>query len=180
MAGHYSTLLHHLSKNTCLLIGLSLQDNTLKHLLRQSASINPGHFHYYIAYTSESSVLSEDQKNAIFESNFELYNLVTLFLNNNEIKDVGVLLTMPTNQFKTAAKLSDDAALKFVYYITGSVGSGKTTVLQYFRNLATFSEWPEPKNELLAIPFDQLSEQQTNEIDTWISQMFFVKNTNLL
>ena len=43
MTGYFSSLSHHLSKNTCLLVGLSLEDSTLKHILRQNARINPGH-----------------------------------------------------------------------------------------------------------------------------------------
>jgi SIR2-like domain len=53
MAGHYSILLSHLSRTTCLLLGLSLEDATFKHLLRQNARQNPGHYHYYVAYVDD-------------------------------------------------------------------------------------------------------------------------------
>ena len=178
MSGHYSTLLHHLSKNTCLFIGLSLEDNTLKHLLRQSALINPGHFHYYIAYTPDKSSLSQKNKNAIKESNFELYNLITLFLDEKEIKELGKLIQMDDDEFKTAATITS-VSKKFVFYLTGSVGCGKTTTLQYFRNLATYSEWPEQKHPLLVKSFDSLTPSETKEVDEWISKMFFIKNVNL-
>lgn len=178
MTGHYSTLLHHLSKNTCLFIGLSLEDNTLKHLLRQNALINPGHYHYYVAYTPDKSALKPAQKVAIRESNFELYNLITLFLNQEEIKELGELLLMGDSEFRNAAT-ANKVSTKFIFYVTGAVGCGKTTTLQYFRNLATFSEWPEQKHPLLAKPFDQLTNDETLEVDGWINEMFFLKNLNL-
>jgi hypothetical protein len=128
MAGHYSTLLHHLSKNTCLFIGLSLDDSNLKHILRQNAKINPGHLHYYIAFTPDKSKLTDCQKNAIKESNFELYNLITLFLDNQEIKDLGELLKMEPDEFIKQIRIVGKR-IKFVYYLTGPVACGKTTSL---------------------------------------------------
>ena len=180
MSGHYSTLLHHLSKNTCLFIGLSLEDNTLKHLLRQNASVNPGHYHYYIAYTPDKSALNDKQRKAIRESNFELYNLITLFLDDNEIKDLGELLQLIDTDFETAATISKAQAIKYVFYLTGAVGCGKTTTLQYFRNLATYSEWPEQKHPLLAVSAKTLTTDETKEVDDWVAKMFFTKNIHLM
>jgi len=178
MSGHYSTLLHHLSKNTCLFIGLSIEDNTLKHLLRQSSILSPGHYHYYVAYTDDSSKLSAHQKNAIVESNFELYNLITLFLNNEEIKHLGELIQLKDQDLEECG-LINKVPLKYTYYITGAVGCGKTTTLSYFRNLSTHSEWPDPKNPLLALPYTELTEKQVKEVDNWIAEMFFKKNKNI-
>jgi len=178
MSGHYSTLLHHLSKNTCLFIGLSLEDSTLKHLLRQNSQISPGHYHYYIAYTKDSSKITTCQKNAIIESNFELYNLITLLLNDDEIKLIGELIQMKDSDLEELGTIHN-IPLKYIYYITGTVGCGKTTTLSYFRNLSTHSEWPDPKNPLLAIPSYELAPDQVKEVDEWLGQMFFKKNKNI-
>lgn len=178
MSGHYSTLLHHLSKNTCLFIGLSLNDSTLKHLLRQNSLISPGHFHYYVAFTEDSSKISDEQKRAIIESNFELYNLITLFFNEKEIKEFGELIQLNDIDFEEEAMLNK-VQTKYIYYLTGAVGSGKTSTLSYFRNMSTFSEWPDPRHPLLAKPVSDLTHIEEKEIDDWISLMFYKKNRNI-
>ena len=177
MTGHYSTLLHHLSKNTCLFIGLSLNDSTLKHLLRQSAAFSPGHCHYYVAFQSDKKISANQQK-AIRESNFELYSLITLFLNKEDIKDLGELLQLSEPEFEDECRFAK-VKRKFVFYVTGPVGSGKTTTVNYFRNLTTFSEWPETRHELLVKPAYQLTPVEKAEVDRWIANMFFKKNRNL-
>jgi hypothetical protein len=178
MAGHYSTLLHHLSKNTCLFIGLSLDDTTLKHLLRQCARINPGHYHYYIAYTKDKNKISKNQSRAITEANFDLYNLITLFLDDNDLKNIGELIQLKEDAFEDECKIAD-VPRRFVYYLTGAVGCGKTTTLSYFRNMTTFSEWPEQRLDLLARPWNKLSDSQRKSVDKWIGEMFYKKNRNL-
>jgi hypothetical protein len=178
MAGHYSTLLHHLSKNTCLFLGLSLEDSTLKHLLRQNSQISPGHYHYYVAFTEDSSSIPECKKNAIIESNFELYNLITLFLNNDEIKTISELLQMKEKDIEELGTIHG-IPLKYVFYLTGGVGCGKTTTLSYFRNLSTHAEWPDPKHPLLALPSYELNPEQKKDVDDWLARMFFKKNKNI-
>jgi|GEM_PF-683955 len=178
MSGHYSTLLHHLSKNTCLFIGLSLDDSTLKHLLRQSSIINPGHYHYFVAYAKDKKAISPAQRRAIRESNFDMYNLVTLFLDDNDIKNLGELIQQSLEVFEDECKIAN-AERRFVYYITGAVGCGKTTTLSYFRNLTTFSEWPDQRLDLLAKSWDNLKQHERNKVDKWVGTMFHKKNKNL-
>ena len=50
MTGHYSSLIHHFCNNTCLFIGISLNDPTLKHILKLVVRINPGRCHYFVHY----------------------------------------------------------------------------------------------------------------------------------
>ena len=178
MSGHYSTLLHHLSKNTCLLIGLSLDDSTLKHLLRQSATINPGHYHYFVAYIKDKNKISKNQLRAIRASNFDLYNLITLFLDENDIKILGDLIQLKEDVFEDECKEAK-VERKYVYYLTGAVGCGKTTTLSYFRNLTTFSEWPDQRLDLLAKPFDKLTVKERKKVDDWLGKMFHKKNKGL-
>ena len=51
-AGDQAGLMNHFSKHTCLLVGLSLEDETLRNILIQAARSCPGNFHYYIHYTA--------------------------------------------------------------------------------------------------------------------------------
>jgi len=72
--GKYIHLSNHLFRNTCLLIGLSLEDSTLQSLLRQNAVTNPGHIHYIVQYTSPGVNDDASTMEAIFQSNFSSYN----------------------------------------------------------------------------------------------------------
>lgn len=178
MNGSLSTLLHLFSKKTCLFTGLSLEDSTLKHLLRQSACINPGNYHYYIRYTN-SEELTEEQKKAIFDSNFEVFNLITLFLDNNEISELTTLITMEKNDFSRLAAIAG-AQIKYVYYLVGTVGAGKSTLLNHFGCFEVYDEWIDDRPSNLARPFQDLSAEEKIEIDRWLDEQFHKKNNLLL
>ena len=140
-AGHYACLLNHLSKQTLLFLGLSLNDGTLKHLLRLSARNSPGSFHYHIHWCRGEKPPVNEQI-TIRDANFCLYNLITLFLTTAEIKELVNFIMMDNDSFDTAC----DAEPKGVntvyrYYVTGSVGSGKTTVIGQIRGIDCFDEW---------------------------------------
>lgn len=172
--GHYSTLLSHLYRYTSLLMGLSLDDPTLKHLLRQSAQANPGHAHYYIAYCATDHP-STDRQYAVRHSNFNTYNLVTLFLNEGEIRSLGRLLSASDRDFAIAV---DEAKLptNFVYYLSGAVGSGKTTSLDAFKSLNSYDEWLEEKPPLLHQAADKLTPDQRRDVDDWINTQMRRRN----
>src|SRR5580704_5779125 len=77
-------LLRHLADKSCLIIGHSLSDGTLKNALRQHANLRPAHVNYYLHWTQRGEAsLSNSQKDAIREANFETYNLVTMFADSS-------------------------------------------------------------------------------------------------
>jgi hypothetical protein len=89
-----SFLLRHLADKTCLIIGHSLSDGTLKNALRQHANQRPGHVNYYVHWDQQGEAgLGDDQRNAIREANFETYNLITIFANSLEISEILELIT---------------------------------------------------------------------------------------
>jgi hypothetical protein len=180
MGGHYSMLLSHLSRTTCLLLGLSLEDATFKHLLRQNARQNPGNYHYYVAFVDDKKgEPSTEQQAAITSSNFEVYNLITLFLRTNEIAALGRLLTA---DHRALADLADeeDVPLSFCFYLSGAVGAGKTTTVGLFPSLNMYDEWIDPKHPLLIQPFTDLTASQIKEVDSWVAAQFRKKNWLLL
>ncbi len=179
MAGHHASLLHHLSKTTCLFLGLSLDDTTLRHLLRQSARINPGHFHYYVSFIREGAVRDPETERAIRKVNFEVYNLITLFLTNAEIAALARLLTVDSDNLRHAAE-EEGVELRQVYYLSGAIGGGKTTALAYLGSLRTYEEWTEPRIELLGKAWSDLTHEERAETDQWIRRQFAKKNTALL
>ncbi|MCW8916750.1 MAG: SIR2 family protein [Magnetovibrio sp.] len=179
MAGHHSSLVHHLSKTTCLFVGLSLDDATLRHLLRRSAVLNPGHYHYYIQYTPDASKRDAETEQAIRDANFEVYNLVTLFLNDAEIAALARLLVLDDHLYLRGIE-ENGADAKFFYYLTGAVGAGKTTALSYFGNFKTYDEWTEPRLPELAKSWKKLSDSEKEAIDEWVVRQFYLKNSALV
>jgi hypothetical protein len=179
MSGNLSTLLHQFTKKTCLFVGISLNDNTLKHLLRQSATISPGNFHYFIRYTSDRNSLTVDERNAIFNSNFEVYNLITLFLNSQEISSLSKLVTLSSDDFQNEATIAG-VDVKYTYYLVGTVAVGKSTILNHFGCLRTYEEWMEERPHELSRPFSELTDIEKQNVDTWVDSQFFQKNLKLL
>jgi hypothetical protein len=172
--GHYATLLSHYVRFTSLMIGLSLEDATLRHLLRQSTLANPGHVHYYVAYCG-GDYPGEAQQRAIRESNFGTFNLVTLFLNAQEIASLGRLLSAQATDFEAT---TEELGLppRYVYYLSGAVGVGKTSALAHFKSLRSFDEWLEEKPALLHRAADTLDNGEKLLVDEWINRQMRRRN----
>jgi hypothetical protein len=178
MSGRLSTLTHILTKKTCLFTGLSLNDSTLKHLLRQAASISPGNYHYFIRYTSNDDTLTTDEKRAIYNSNFDVYNLITLFLNDSGIASLAELITMTSEDYCHLSEIQGVDS-KYVYYLTGTVGTGKSTILTHFGNISSYEEWIDERPSELSIPFSELDSEMRAMLDSWIDTQFYKKNLKL-
>jgi len=176
-SGDNAGLLNHLSKNTCMFVGLSLEDESLRSLLVQSARTNPGNYHYYVMYTGENG-LEEKHKEAIRNTNFKVYNLITLFMGNDEISLLADLLTVEREEFCDFAE-EHNINLLYRYYMTGPLGVGKSTSINYMRNLIVYDEWLEPRLPILGKPWDQLTVDEKEEADNWIIDQFKLKNTKL-
>ena len=179
MAGRYASLATHFSQTTCLLIGLSLQDPTLKHLLRQSAINFPGHFHYFVKYVHDPSKQNSICDHAEGDANFNVYNLQTLFLTGEEINSLGALISAPENDFNS---LAEEVVhhYSFRYFVVGSVAAGKSTTVNYFRSLLTQDEWTEQRAPNMEKAPDLLTEEEKIEIDNWVAEQVNQKNLNLI
>ncbi|SDA16715.1 SIR2-like domain-containing protein [Nitrosospira sp. Nsp18] len=179
MSGRLASLLHLFTKKTCLFVGLSLDDHTLKHLLRQALTISPGNYHYYIRYTNEKKTLTASEKRAIFNSNFEVFNLITLFLNSAEVSALAQLIELEKENFKRRAAIAG-VNTKYNYYLVGAVGVGKSTVLNHFGSLRLYEEWMEERPSALAKPSSQLTMPEKEMVDKWVNSQFYQKNVALL
>lgn len=177
-AGDQAGLISHLSKHTCLLIGLSLEDDTLRNVLMQAARACPGNFHYYVHYVKPGETLDEEKQRAITHANFKVYNLVTLFLNDDEIRALGELLNTeeyPKDAFCDLAQ-QHGIRVRFRFYITGPLGVGKSTTINYFRNLVVLDEWLDQRPDVLAKDWKTLTPDETQQADQWIANQFKLKN----
>ena len=171
--GKYVHLSNHLFRNTCLLVGLSLDDSTLQSLLRQNAVSNPGNVHYVVHFTPSGVTRDEEVEKAIFRANFESFALYTLFLSSEEIALLAELIEMDEKAFDSRhARLKP----KFVYYLIGSVGAGKSTAAGNFRNLRTYDEWIDERKPELAKPEAEVKSEEISGINAWIAEQFRKKN----
>jgi hypothetical protein len=179
MSGHHAFLMNHLSQTTCLLMGLSLNDPTLKHLLRQNAIRHPGHYHYYIAYIESGDANKAMYKQSVSDSNFEVYNLITLFLSKKEIAALGLLLSMDDKEFRHLVEESGGKNI-YRYFITGPVSVGKSTMISHFQSLKTHDEWLEPRPLGMEKDPSKVKDNDIKQIDAWVARQIGLKNVGLL
>ncbi len=180
--GSYSFLVNHLAQNTCLLLGLSLEDQTLRHLLRQNAKRYPGQYHYYISFVNSKKEMDADYQNSVKISNFEVYNLITLFFTSEEIAALGILLSKNNEDFKELVNNYHREKIYNIYryFITGCVSVGKTTMVNEFKSLCTIDEWFEPLPRGMEKDPSLASEEELKEIDKWVATQVFLKNKKLI
>jgi SIR2-like domain len=172
-----SLLLNHLGTKTCLLVGLSLNDPNLKHLLRRGATASPGQCHYYVCFYDKEEI-RDDAKISITNANFNVYNLVTLFLNRDELAALGHLLSMEEAELRQGAE-QIGVQLKYVYYVTGPMGVGKSTCLANLYSLTTYDEWSEERLPALAKDRHRLRADEDAEVRAWLGEQFYRKNWSL-
>ncbi|MHA6874952.1 SIR2 family protein [Ralstonia pseudosolanacearum] len=179
MAGRYASLSTHFSQTTCLLVGLSLQDPTLKHLLRQSAVHFPGHFHYFVRFVGDPDKRDSVCDNAEAAANFNVYNLNTLFLTAEEISALGNLISAEEKQFSAVAQEVVKHS-SFRFFVVGSVAAGKSTTVNHFRSMLTQDEWTEQRAANMEKAPDLLTEDEKKTIDQWVAEQVNQKNLNLM
>jgi hypothetical protein len=177
IAGRQAVLHAQLSQKTCLLLGCSLSDPTLNYLLKRNSTHHPGHYHYYIHWTGKTGEKGPCPP-AYSARLFELYNLVTLSLNSEEIMALGDLLSYP-HDFLLEGARDNGIDPMFTYIVTGAVGSGKSSVISHFRSLKQHDEWLEPRKPGMEKKIEDLTDEEIKEIDNWIDGQFALKNRSL-
>ena len=170
-------LAQHFAEKTCLFLGLSIQDDLLRSVLRRTARANPGQFHYCVEWVGPEDI-SDGLKSAIFRSRFDNYNLITLFLTSDQIAAFGHLIQLDRNHFLHLAERAG-VNTTFTYYVTGVPGVGKTSSIRHFHSLQTYGEWAEEPILELATPFHDLTPEQADRVDRWIARQFALKNAQL-
>jgi hypothetical protein len=172
-------LLRHLADKSCLIIGHSLSDGTLKNALRQHANQRPGHVNYYVHWNRRGEAgLSDDQRNAIREANFETYNLVTIFASSSDIAEILRIVSMDEDDLE-GLLAHHSMVSRYVYYIVGAVSSGKSTTLRHLRDLATIEEWPGNMPTVMNRPSVGLKRSQEAEIDARLENAIWTKNCEI-
>jgi thymidylate kinase len=180
IAGRYVGVSHILATQVCLLLGLSLADESLRHLLHRNARLNPGQVHFAVEWHRKGSPPSEELKNSLWPARFDLYNLVTLFLDNDGICALGKAIKMSDAEFELAAKAAGIDQTRRIYYLTGVPGAGKTSMCRYISGVRSYPEWMGDPPELLARPHTELNDSERTFVDKWVADQFKEKNDKLL
>ncbi|MCY4725919.1 SIR2 family protein [Nocardioides sp. STR2] len=179
-AGRYATMAHHLLNNVYLLVGLSLDDPNLRHMLRTHARTSPGRIHFVVRYLEKPCRRADltPLQQSIGESGFDLHNLFTLYLSSEQIAALTELISMDGFAFR---KIADAAGVdcRRVYYLSGVPGIGKTTTLRHMGGLMCLDEWMEEPSPLLSHPFSDLTEVDREALDRWVAVQFRMKNAFL-
>lgn len=171
--------LRHLADKTCLIIGHSLSDGTLKNALRQHANHRPGHVNYYVHWDRRGEAgLGPSQRNAIREANFETYNLVTIFASASEISEILRIVSLGEDELE-GLLARHSMVSRYVYYIVGTVSSGKSTTLRHLRDLATVEEWPSKMPVVMNRESIELKRRQEVALDERIENALWIKNTEI-
>src|SRR5690606_36621000 len=69
---------------------------------------------------------------------------------------------------------------KYLYYLSGPIGAGKTTALNYFGSLKTYEEWVEERHPNLGLSWKELNPDEQAALDIWIAHQFDLRNYTLL
>lgn len=179
--GHDSAFMTaHFARNTCLLVGCSLEDE-LRNVLMRGAQINPGNYHYYIHFIPDGRTISAEEREHIEETNFKVYNLLTIFASSAQI---ACLFRLIDPEAVSEPDLRDLAAetstpQQFTYYMTGAIGVGKSTTANLLRSLTVLDEWLERRLDILGKPWDELTPGEKSIADGWIADQFKKKNDAL-
>lgn len=181
ISGRYNPLQYLFLSYTMLFTGLSLDDPTLRHMLRKNATLNPGHFHYYIYYIDKSrptKIPSCEDMKAIKESYFETFNLVTLFLTGDEIKQLAQYINLNDDSF-FKKNLQCNKPRSYVFYVSGTPGTGKTSSLNQLTDFIIQDEFQDRHRDDLYQSYGKLNEEQRIELDKWIVNQFRIRNMHI-
>lgn len=175
-----STMSHFL-QNTLLLVGHSLEDASLKNILRACRQRRPANFHYFIYWVdAKKPSLSQDFRDDIFRANLEVYNLITIFMTTNQIKELcGLLAVTEESDIIEALNQIGITKQKYCYYVVGPVGAGKTTVLEGLRNFNTLEEWLGRTPGDMYKAHTDLTENEREAINGWIYSQLRMKNEKI-
>jgi len=116
----------------------------------------------------------------VFEANFTVHNVVTLFLTGAEIAALGALLNMNEEELLAKARDAQNTNLSYYYYVTGVPCAGKSTALSCLRSFTTYDEWLDARLPDMSKWPRPLPKKRVDEIDAWVGRQFAQKNQMLV
>ncbi len=173
----FNHILFNLSNYTNLIIGHSLNDSSLKNLLRGSRQRAPAQLNYFISWVDEKEPPNDQVMQDIFAVNLEVYNLITIFATTSDIAEILKLINITEEiDFAAALRPFGISSIKYLYYIVGPVASGKTSVLLHLRYFQTYEEWLDPVPPLMYLSHNLLTDEQRSDVEKWVLDQLDKKN----
>jgi hypothetical protein len=165
---------------TFLLLGTSLNDNSLKNMLRAGMKRSPANHHYIVYWENPVSPRGVEEQKHIFDVNLEVYNLISIFLNTQQIHEMISLLNEEDMVlFESALLQISTHNTRRKYYLVGSVVAGKSSNLELLRCFATFEEWSGRPPEKMYQDHKTLTAADREEIDRWLYSQLRTKNDRM-
>lgn len=166
---------------TFLLLGVSLTDNSLKNLLRSAAKRNPANHHFIIYFEEEGQSKSKEVRKDLFDANLHVYNLISTFLNREEIKALIQMLSLEVKDAEFEDQLRHIAKVKIdrKYYLVGSVAAGKSSTLEALRCFTTHEEWKGRVPAEMYLKDETLSDEQQKNVDQFLYPQLTQKNRRM-
>lgn len=173
-------LMSRFATTTFLLLGTSLNDNSLKNMLRAGMKRNPANHHYIIYWENPACRRSDEERKHIFDVNLDVYNLISIFLETQQIAALIDLLNEEDSGLFEAdlVKFSQHPARR-KYYLVGSVVAGKSSNLEGMRCFSTFEEWSGRAPEKMYQDHMTLTASERKEIDDWLYSQLRDKNDKM-
>jgi hypothetical protein len=174
--GEYATLLDYVTTRSCLFIGFSLNDSAQRTLLRQAVHRAPGNVHYYVQFLDDKTKVTEQEMADLRETNFDLFNVVTLFLDSRDCRTLFELVAISSDDDFDDAFFKAGRPEVYRYYVAGPVSIGKTSTISRLQGLTVVDEWLSPKDPLIAKASHELTDEQRQKVDDWIMEQLRLKN----
>ncbi|EKS35141.1 SIR2 family protein [Afipia clevelandensis] len=170
--------------NTMLMIGASFDDPSLRHLFYSTARRNPSGFHYVFQHDEQVRTKEPncDEQRDRYELNKEMYNIVTYFVNREEISSLVRMLALPKGKFKqTLNEVSSAIGVETVYryYVVGTVSAGKSSLIERLRGFKTYEEWADQPLELMFRDHEKLTPGEREEVEEWVIGQLALKDSAL-
>lgn len=173
-------LMSRFATTTFLLLGTSLNDNSLKNMLRAGMKRSPANHHYIVYWEDPASPKSEEERKHIFDVNLEVYNLISIFLDTPQIGElIDLLNEEDMGLFESDLLQFSTHSTRRKYYLVGSVVAGKSSNLELLRCFTTFEEWSGRPPEKMYQDHKTLTPSDRKEIDDWLYGQLRSKNDKM-
>ncbi|RXT35184.1 SIR2 family protein [Bradyrhizobium betae] len=167
---------------TFVLLGLSLNDNSLKNILRSSAKRNPANHHFLVLHEKDNEPRSAGVRSDIFDVNLHVYNLITIFLTTAQHKElIDLLNSSSAAQFdELLLAMGAQSTIHRKYYIVGSVASGKSSTVDALRCFTTFEEFSGRVPKEMYQDDTSLTPDEQKIVDDYLFPRLIEKNRNMM
>lgn len=175
-------LMSRLFSNTVCVLGASLNDPLLRNAFYISARRNPSSFHYCILHDPGVTAdnVDKDERYDRFYANKDLYNLITIYLPEDELAAVVKLLALPLDVFKKnllqlANKTNQEPVRR--YFLVGTVSCGKSSAISRLRIFNSHEEWGRPPPAEMYMRDSSLTPAQREKVLEFVLDQLSYKNS---